>query len=212
METNYIRNHIVPPDVVRKLFLVFLFSLIIFSLICISTPHLERFLVVDKPIPRADAIVVMAGSRSERLPPAALLYKEGRAKVIILANDGVLGEWSTVRQRNIYQVEDAEDDLVKMHVPRIAIEKTSYTTSGTIFDALHCRRKVLEKGFKSIIIVTSDYHTRRSLWSFERVFSGYPVKIGVYPVQSVVKSKSLLEKFILLSSELAKYLLYIRKY
>jgi len=212
METNIFRSPVVLKDAIKKRILLLAVLILSWALILISIQLLEDFLIVDKPIPRADAVVVMAGSKSERLPAAALLFKEGRAKVIILANDGVLGEWSTVRQRNIYQVEDAEDDLVRMHVPRIAIEKTSYTTSGTIFDALHCRRKVVEKGFKSIIIVTSDYHTRRSLWSFERVFSGYPVKIGVYPVQSVVKSKSLLEKFILLSSELAKYLLYTRKY
>lgn len=191
---------------------VFLTLLFMSGLFCWSVPALEKYLIVDKPLPYADALVVMAGSRSERLPAAANLYKKGIAPKILLANDGVFAAWSTEKQRNLFQVEWAELELMQMQVSEKAIVKLQYSSSGTIYDALWSRTIVLKKGFKSIIIVTSDYHTRRSLWTFKRVYKNYPVKIAVYPVRSKVTAMPCYKKFIPLSCELIKYFYYICKY
>jgi uncharacterized SAM-binding protein YcdF (DUF218 family) len=154
----------------------------------------------------------MAGEEPIRLPAAARLYKEGRAPKILLTNDGIFSSWSEEKQRNLYQVEWAEDNLLKMQVPENAIVKLSYSSNGSIHDALNTRKYVLDKGLKDIIIVTSDYHTRRSLWIFERVFRGYPVKIGVYPAKSEVKSESALRRFMTLSFEMLKLIYYKSRY
>src|SRR5689334_17238322 len=66
---------------------------------------------------RADAIVVLAGSHQERVPAAAMLFRGGYAPLIILTNDGVRGGWSRKYQRNLYQVERAEEMLVDSGVP-----------------------------------------------------------------------------------------------
>ncbi len=42
-------------------------------------PIFEGYLVREKPLEKADTIVVMAGEREQRLPAAARLYHEGRA-------------------------------------------------------------------------------------------------------------------------------------
>jgi hypothetical protein len=109
-------------------------------------------------------------------------------------------------------VEWAEDDLLKMGVPGKAIVKLSYTSSGSIHDALNTRKYILAKGLKSLVVVTSDYHTRRSLWAFERVFRGYPVKIGVYPAKCEVKSEPYLRRFMILSYEMLKLVYYKCRY
>jgi len=178
----------------------------------IGLPFLEEFLIVEKPLQHADALVVMAGEMPIRLPAAAKLYKEGKADKILLTNDGIFSSWSEEKQRNLNQVEWAEEDLQKMGIPTSAMVKLSYSSSGSIYDALNTRRYVLDKRLKSIIIVTSDYHTRRSLWIFERVFQGSPVEIGVYPVRSNVKSVSNLPRFITLSYEMIKYWFYKARY
>jgi len=155
---------------------------------------------------------VMAGSMSERLPAAALLYKEGRAPKILLTSDGVFSAYSKEKQRNLYQVEWAEEELLKMRIPGSAIVKLSYTSSGSFHDALNTRKYVLDKGLKNIIIVTSDYHSRRSLRIFERIFRGHSVKIGIYPAKSEVNSLPYYKRFILLSYEMVKLVYYEFRY
>jgi uncharacterized SAM-binding protein YcdF (DUF218 family) len=185
-------------------------TLVLFSLF-ISLPQLEKFLVVNEQLAHADALVVMAGETSLRLPAAARLFKEGKGDKILLTNDGIFSSWSEEKQRNLYDVEWAEVDLLKMGIPGSAIVKLTYSSSGTIFDALNTRKFALANGMKSLLVVTSDYHTRRSLWTFQEVFRGINIKISVFPVQSYPK-KPLYIRAIVLGLELIKYVFYKAAY
>jgi uncharacterized SAM-binding protein YcdF (DUF218 family) len=206
------KNSFIPLVIKKTTAAAFLIIVIFCGLIRLCVPVLEDYLVVDKTLPHADALVVMAGEEPIRLPAAARLYKEGKAPKILLTNDGIFSSWSEERQRNLYQVEWAEDNLLKMQVPENAIVKLPYSSSGSIHDALNTRKFALDKGLKSIIIVTSDYHTGRSLWAFERVFQGYHVEIGVSPAKSDVKSESYLRRFMMLSYEMLKLVYYKCRY
>jgi len=209
----YIHNNLSVSSAIQKTTIaIFLIIVIIWGLTWLSVPVLEDFLVVDRPLQHADALVVMAGEVSIRLPAAARLFKEGKADKILLTNDGVFSAWSEKKQRNLYQVEWAEDELLKMQVPGKAIVKLSYSSSGTIHDALNTRKYLLDNGVKSIIIVTSDYHTRRSLWSFEKVLRGHPVTIGVFPVKSRIISLPYYKKIKYLSQEMIKFVYYKCRY
>ena len=63
-----------------------------------------------------------------------------------------------------------------------------------------------------LIVVTSDYHTRRSLWIFSRVLRKGGVSIGCYPAISAVSREPDMEKFLDLNRELIKYLYYRLRY
>jgi uncharacterized SAM-binding protein YcdF (DUF218 family) len=173
----------------------------------ISLPALEDYLVVDRPLQHADALVLMAGEVPIRLPAAARLYKEGKADKILLTNDGVLGAWSEQKQRNLYQVEWAEDELLKMGIPESAIVILTYSASGSIFDAINTKKYVSGSGIRNLLVVTSDYHTRRSLWAFQTVFRGYPITIGVTPAKEI-STMSHLKKFLILAFEMVKFIYY----
>lgn len=173
-----------------------------------SIPLLENFLIVSKPLPQAEALVVMAGSASERLPCAARLFHEGVAPRILLTNDGIFSAWSPDHQRNLYGIEWAELALMKLQVPQQAIGKLTYSASGSIHDALNSREEILSKGLTSIIIVTSDYHTRRSLWTFERVLRNRDIAIGSYPAVSAAGASSDFRRFLELAYELVGYIYY----
>ena len=200
-------------DAVRRR-LLSLLLMIVCSLAIIKTsiPILEDFLIVKKELPRAEALVVMAGSTSERLPVAARLFQDGVAPRILLTNDGIFSAWSAENQRNLYNIDWARLELLKMQVPEQAIVKLAYSSSGSIYDALNSRKEILGKGIKSIIIVTPDYHTRRSLWTFERVLRNQAVAIGSYPAISEVSKSSDFIKFLELGRELIKYLYYTIMY
>ena len=47
-------------------------------------------------------------------------------------------------------------------------------------------KKAAEARWKSLLIVTSAYHTRRALWTFEHVFAknGVETKLGIVPART----------------------------
>jgi uncharacterized SAM-binding protein YcdF (DUF218 family) len=136
------------------------------------------------PPTRADAIVVLAGSYQERIPAAAKLFQGGHAPVIILTNDGVRGGWSRKYQRTLYQIERAEELLVKSGVPRKWIIQLPFYGSGTVYDALAAERYAQVHGLGKLLLVTSDYHARRAMWTFRHVLRDRPLVISVFSVSS----------------------------
>ena len=139
--------------------------------------------VHDAPV-RSDAIVLLAGDHKGRAPAAAMLYRDGYAPLVILTNDGLLSGWSREYNRNLYQIEWAEEELVRLGVPRNKILKLPFYGSSTMFDALAVKRHLFKSGVKKIIVVTSDYHTRRSLWTFKHALKEYTTDISIFPVRT----------------------------
>ena len=186
--------------------LVVAFFLIILTTI-IKPTLLEPFVVAEQTMTRADALVVMAGSRYERIPAAARLYHQGAAPRILLTNDGVRSAWSAKHKRNLYEVEWAREQLLELGVPSDAIELLEYTKSGSYYDALNTRKFVLADGtVRSLLVVTSYYHSQRTLWTFHRIFSGTGVQIGVYPIPKDLQYKGRWLR--VLTVELVKLLYY----
>lgn len=161
-----------------------LFILLLTAFILTPLDFIRNLYVVHVPLSRTDAIVLLAGNFRERAPEVARLYREGAAPLVILTNDGIFSSWSQKYQRNLYNIEWTTELLVELGVPRSAIVHLPFFRSGTIYDGLATREYVLKNGLGSLLLVTSDYHTRRALWSFRKVFSKEPVLIGIVPVNS----------------------------
>lgn len=147
-------------------------------------------LTVSMPLKSSNAIVLLAGGYEERAPVAASLYQDGYAGLILLTDDGVRRGWSKEHQRNLYAIERSEIELVKRGVPQQAIVRLPFRKSGTIYDALAVREYVIKQKLRSILLVTSDYHTRRSLWTFQKALRQLPVSITIAPANSHVLSLS----------------------
>ena len=175
-------------------------------------PLLERYLVIEPTLQRADALVLMAGSPRERLPMVVRLYQEGRAPIILMANDGNRGAWSQEHQRNLYEVEWAELELLKQGIPAEAIEKLPFTASGTIHDARHAMDLARGGGLHSLLVVTSDYHTRRTMWSFLRVGGDDSLSLAVYPVANNKTADISFRRFCILAVEAMKNVYYWWRY
>lgn len=173
-------------DSIRLLILSCIFLLIITGtilLIRIATVDVSA-VTVPKLLKQHTAIVLLAGSHEERIPRVATLYERGYTGRILLTNDGVLRGWSHVYQRNLFSIEQAEDILINAGVPVDTIIKLPFRRSGTVYDALAVRDYIRLHPLPSIIIVTSDYHSDRALWIFERVLADMPVSIMLDPVLS----------------------------
>ncbi len=203
----------ISTDIVRKVRKILAIIIFIFItgivILFLSYRFLNYFLVVTKSLEPADAIVLMAGNDKRRLTAVADLYQRGFAPTVLLTNDGIFSAWSNEYSRNLYQVEWAQLELIKNGVPKDAIVKLKYTQSGTFYDALNTKVFVQENKITSLIVVTSDYHTRRTLWSFEKVFIEQQVKLSVYSsginspvenwVERILRSNTLIYEFLKLN-------------
>lgn len=145
---------------------------------------IRPFLVVSSPLPSAKTIIILAGSYEERIPVVAGLYHKVKAEKIIVTDDNVRRGWSRKHQRNLYSRERIYEALTEMGVPGKAIVNLPFGKSGTVFDALAVRDYLLKERVGEIMLVTSDYHTRRTLWIFRRVLHDLPVTIGITPAPS----------------------------
>lgn len=141
-------------------------------------------LIVSRPLEHADVIVVLSGSATyeERTSRAAKLYRAGVARTVIITNDNRQGGWSTVEQRNPYFYERAQAQLLMEGVSAADIVVLPDVVHGTHDEVLLLRKHAQAVPFKSMVIVTSAYHSRRALRAMEQSFAGTDVKIGIDPV------------------------------
>ena len=140
-----------------------------------------RALIVNSDRANADALVVLAGSSTylERTHRAVQLFNEGRAPEIALTNDNQRGGWSNLDQRNPLFVERAADELKRQGVPAEKIEIVPGAVFSTYDEMIRIREYAIEHHWRSILIVTSSYHSRRARWTLEQVFRGSDLAIGL---------------------------------
>lgn len=156
------------------------------AVLCMSVAPLlgwaaAQFLIVKSELAAPDAIVVLSGSSTyvERANWAARLYHEGRAPVIILTNDGLIGGWDRVEERNPHFYELAAKELERQGVPAEKIQVASGPALGTYEESLVLREYATTHKFKRLLVVTSAYHSRRALWSMRRACEGSGIEIGI---------------------------------
>lgn len=130
-------------------------------------------LIIEKPLNKVDAILVLSGSSTyvERTEKAAELYRQGAAPRIFLTDDGERSGWSRTERNNPPFVEMARKSLIEQGVSADAIEVLPETVDGTKAEADALCKKIKESNLKSILLITSGYHTRRALGVFEKTFA-----------------------------------------
>ncbi len=154
--------------------------LVLFLVWIFLAPFLASNLIVEKPLEKADVILVLSGSSvyKERTQKAAEVYRSGAAQKVLLSDDGGKAGWSQVERRNPSFVYLAQQELIAQGVAAEDIEILDSEVIGTIWEAWNLQKKSEKENLKSVLIVTSAYHTRRALWTFEKVL-GKDVKIGI---------------------------------
>lgn len=166
-----------------KRFKILSFILLLFLIWLFLAPFLAERLIIEKSLEKADAILVLGGSSVylERTQKAAELFKKGIASKIYLTDDGEEAGWSKIEKRNPPYVELARNSLVSQGVPAENIEILEPQVTGTIYEARVLLQKAKSANLKSVLIVTSAYHTRRAFSTFQRIFAenNQPTEIGI---------------------------------
>lgn len=147
------------------------FALIfILSFLLILSLTSGNFLVVNDP-QRADVIVVLAGETNWRPARALQLLSQGYAPKMMLdvpTNAIIYNQNTLVIARQYVQTLARKD----------AISICSIVGLSTKAEAKDVARCLQGSGARRILVVTSDYHTRRARSTFEHELRGYQVSIA----------------------------------
>jgi len=129
--------------------------------------------VVDEPAAHADALVVLSDDNfyADRATHATELYRQGIAGIVVASGRRL--------RPNAGLSELMAHDLVERGVPKEKIVRFAHDADSTREEAVALAHFVEEHKWKSVVVVTSNYHTRRARYIFRKVFpAGIAVSVA----------------------------------
>jgi hypothetical protein len=147
-----------------------LLFLAVVVMVAIAASRAARFLVVEEP-EKSDAIVVLAGDTKVRPARALELLRQGMAQHVLLDAE---------TRNRIYDMRLI--DLAQNYVNRMPEANRvsvcpifGYSTFAEADDVNRCLQPL---GAHRVLIVTSDFHTRRALMIFRRRLPQYQFSVA----------------------------------
>ena len=158
--------------------LIVLLGFVIFCIVLYLVRHpILRFMaeewIVEDELDKADALIVLGDDNfyADRATRGVQLFREGKASVVVASGRRL--------RPNAGIAELMEHDLVERGVPKDRIVRFVHDADGTLEEAQALTRLVKEKKWRKVIVVTSNYHTRRARYIFRHVFpQGVEVRIA----------------------------------
>jgi len=176
-----------------------LLSLLMLTLLIVTALFIDFTYKTFSARPRqvqVDAIVVLAGGKG-RVEEGVRLFKERRANWLFL-----VGVDPTVRKSDLYRPKQGDPSS-----DNVILEKLS---RNTLENAIYGRDILAEHKVRSVLLITSRYHLKRSAILFRNAL---PPEVAVYPYP--VDSSNVKEEwwhhvgtFRLLFSEFYKYCIF----
>jgi uncharacterized SAM-binding protein YcdF (DUF218 family) len=120
--------------------------------------------IVEDADSKADALIVLSDDNfyADRATRAAELFREGKAPIVVASGR---------RLRPMAGIAELmEHDLVERGVPKDRIVRLAHDADNTREEAEALTKLVTQGKWHSVIVVTSNYHTRRARYIFRKVF------------------------------------------
>jgi uncharacterized SAM-binding protein YcdF (DUF218 family) len=160
---------------IRLLLLLAIIGVLVFAGHSFILAKAGEFVYKKDELRPADVIVVLAGEPLERVDYGVELFKEGWARKdrIIMAGGPLVWKYSWA-------------SLMKEHAESLGVPSKAIMledkSRSTEEDAKFTKEILLKHGYKSIILVTSPYHSKRASDIFRMVL-GKDVKVISAPVE-----------------------------
>jgi len=154
--------------------IILLFFLLFCFLLYLARRPLLRFTaetwIIEDPLDKADVLIVLGDDNfyADRATRAVQLFREGKAPVIVASGRRL--------RPSAGMAELIEHDLVERGVPKDKVLRFTHDGDSTLEEAEALARLVKERKWRKVIVVTSNYHTRRARYILRRVF---PQGLGV---------------------------------
>jgi uncharacterized SAM-binding protein YcdF (DUF218 family) len=132
-------------------------------------------LVVSEPVSPPDAIVSLASHEWERLPASAAMAAEYPSALLLL---------TLPREPTSFNCNDCArrvELLRKLGIAPARVRVLAHAVVNTYDEATATLAFARQNRIRHLLVVTSPYHTRRSLAVFRSVFEGTGVQVGVVP-------------------------------
>jgi uncharacterized SAM-binding protein YcdF (DUF218 family) len=157
--------------------LFFLLFLGLLAVVYVSRNPLMRFAgefwVVDEPAAPSDALIVLGDDNyaADRAFHAAELYREKVAPVVVVSG--------RMLRQNVSVADLMEHDLEQFGVPAASIVKLPQRADNTREEAVEVAKLVESHHWKRVLVVTSNYHARRTRFIYGRVLpSGVTFRVS----------------------------------
>lgn len=152
--------------IIFRLMVLLAFAVLVLLVYAARHPLLHlagRMLIVNEQPQASDAIVILGDDnyQGQRAKKASELLRQGWAPRIICSGR-YLRPYATVAQLE-------QHDLLSDGVPASAIVPFPNYAVNTGEEAVAVGRFIQEHGWKRIIVVTSDYHTRRARYIYRHL-------------------------------------------
>jgi uncharacterized SAM-binding protein YcdF (DUF218 family) len=120
--------------------------------------------VVDEQAELADAVIVLSDDNfyADRATRAAELFREGKSKLVVASGRRL--------RPSAGICELMQHDLIERGVPKENILCVAHNADNTREEAEALVNVAIQRKWKKVIIVTSNYHTRRARYIFRKVF------------------------------------------
>lgn len=141
----------------------------------VLSPGAGVALIVNRPVSRPQVIVSLASHEWERLPSVARLAMMHPDAVVLLTRPAA----PTPENCNRCAERPAWLQWLGVAPTRIAIAPGRVT--NTYDEAVAVREYCRRHGTRRVLVVTSPYHTRRTLATFQSVFARTNTVVGVSP-------------------------------
>jgi len=162
-------------------------ALIIIPLLFVYPYLLKKigyFLILEQAPQKADVIVVLNGRDTERSLAAVDLYKQGYANLIIIAQGskqpGTDEFWKRVGNNFDGKI-FFQRALEAMGVPEHAFKLIGNGVASTYDEAEATKEFLKKNGYKSILLVTSKWHSKRAYLTFKSVLKNDEIKLVMQP-------------------------------
>src|SRR3989337_2204979 len=157
--------------------------------------------ISNEKVKTATLIYVLGGNQDSllsRFRKAASLYHQGFSKRILMLSRPGITEFNPELGRNFTNDEWAIRELERLNVKKEDIEPVTVQANffGTLSEAEDISNIARERKCNRLILVTSDYHTRRVFDSFSRYASGNFLEFYVYGSRDAADVQDLLTEYI----------------
>jgi len=131
-----------------------------------------EFFTVHTATKGADAIVILSGMIETRLPKAVALYKEGYAPRILITQERPINALAAQLPCTNRDKAQAFMHMLQADCELTVVPSQKGGATSTFDEAYDLKDWARKNSYKRIIIVTDDFHTRRALHAFTKVFKG----------------------------------------
>jgi uncharacterized SAM-binding protein YcdF (DUF218 family) len=165
-------------------------ALIILVVLFLSYEYILRkignFLVFEQEPQKSDIIVVLNGRDMERALAAVDLHNKGYANLMVMARGSKqpgCDEFFKRVGRNWDSKTFFQRTIEAMGVPQKAFKLIGNGVTSTYDEAKVAEKFLGQNGYKSMVLVTSKWHSKRAHLTFESVFKDDKINIVTHPSQ-----------------------------